>query len=165
MNWHNDRLCCELLILPIMVYDFAQSQYPIQRTDEERHYTRGVLNGCYFAVWELIEHLDHKRAEKLLNRAMRVCRQIAVELNNRPGARIGMTHYYLIEELLSSGTIELCAGSAFGDALEVLLTGVQEHFAKEKLDAAAQKSARKLLDMLRDQHGFYREHFAKRIAA
>jgi hypothetical protein len=107
------------------------------------------------ACWEPIANDPEKKQRNLANRIYRIATEVSADLDQQLGTKVALTFYYWLEDLLSRGVLICYEGSAFGRAVSMLFDMMKHAFEVERLDASAQKQARKLLDRLQAQ-GYYR---------
>ncbi len=152
--WRTDRQIVEAMIFPALTLSFLHSQADCQRTEEERASLKRCIEQCQIALREPINDLDDHRHDKLARRAIREGEALANMLDGKAGAHVGLALYYALEELLRSGAIELWEGSAYANAMTEVLESLRDYDGEERLQAAAQKTARRLLGAMR-QRGYF----------
>lgn len=111
-----------------------------------------LLRACV----EPVEGLGPKEGGKVARRIERVCEAAAKEFDGQPAVKIAMALFYFLEDLLSREVLTLWEGSAFGEAMTLLMPMFEHGFESEKIDASARKQARKLLERLQ-REGYFRQ--------
>ena len=107
------------------------------------------------ACVEPIADLPERLGSKVARRIERVVDAAAKPFDDQPAVKVAMALYYFLEDLLSRGVLELLEGSAFAEAMGILMPMFEHGFSEEKLDRSAQKRARQLLEHLQ-REGYYR---------
>jgi len=152
--WRTDRQIVEAMLFPALTLSFLHSQAECQNTDEEKASLQRCIEQCQIALREPINDLDDHRHDKLGRRVMRESEALTDLLDGRAGAHVGLALYYALEELLRSGAIELWEGSAYANAMTEVLESLRAYDGEPRLQAAAQKTARRLLGAMR-QRGYF----------
>jgi hypothetical protein len=108
------------------------------------------------ACAEPLDGLPAGKRSSVARRIERVTNTVAEEFDQQPAAKIGMALYYFLEDLLQRGVIHLWDGSAFAETMQILMPMFEHGFAIERMDASAQKQARRMREQLQ-REGYYRQ--------
>lgn len=164
MTWHNDRRAAELLIWPVIIEAFVDSQAESQETDDERASCARIVAACRSFSSAVFDSVEAGRRGKIDARARRAARDASAKtLEGKHGGTVGTAIYYALEELLSAGTLELDESSPLAAAMGEVISCLTAHFANAKVDAAGRKSGRRFLDHLISQ-GHFTGHRARMSA-
>jgi len=151
----NDRQRVEASIIPFLVFGICKPMEDLQETEDQKAKHKQITDAAFHAIAEPAFDLELKRAGQIYRRAEREYLALANILEGTSNAQAMMAVYYLLEELLQEERLTIFDDSNFGKALQVYMDALQPHFDQEKLDAAAQKRARKMREALRKE-GYFR---------
>lgn len=84
----------------------------------------------------------------------RLCKTTMAEYDNQPAAKIAAAVFYFLKDLTDSGYLELWEGSPVAEAAAIYIPAIEHVFAEDRLDASAQKAARRILGKLQER-GYY----------
>jgi hypothetical protein len=118
------------------------------------------------AAATILRREDQKRRAALMRRVMRL-HDAATDPNRKDGVsvlKIGMTIYYVLQAVLGSGYLELEEGSDLARAISAIIENFDDAFGEKKLDASAQKQARKMLETLQREGYFHGVEFQREAA-
>lgn len=107
------------------------------------------------ACSEPVDELPEKARLKIIRRIERLFRETSARYQDQPAGKVALVLWYALSELLDQGVLELYEGSSMANAMATLQPMIADWFDIAKVDASAQKQARKLLRDLKAQ-GYYR---------
>lgn len=151
----NDRQRVEASIIPFLIFGICKPMEDLQETDDQKEKHRKIVEASFSAIVEPASDLDDRRAGQIYRRAEREYLALANVLEGTSNAQAMMSVYYLLEELLQEERLTIYEDSYFGESLNVYMDAIQHYFELEKLDAAAQKRARKLRETLK-KNGYFK---------
>lgn len=151
----NDRQRVEASIIPFLIFGICKPMEDLQETDDQKEKHRKIVEASFSAIIEPAADLDDRRAGQIYRRAEREYLALANVLEGTSNAQAMMSVYYLLEELLQEERLTIYEDSYFGESLNVYMDAIQHYFELEKLDAAAQKRARKLRETLK-KNGYFK---------
>lgn len=108
------------------------------------------------AAREPVDDLPPRHAKKILERVRRA-HKAAIEPYSGDGeevAKFGLIVFYWIKAMVESGYFVFAEGSAIDQALALYIEAIEHKAAVPKIDASAQKQARKFIAGLQQQ-GLY----------
>jgi valyl-tRNA synthetase len=106
------------------------------------------------ACFEPLNGLNHKAALILSRQIDRVHAQVMAEYDQHRADKVATAIYYFLKELTDSGYLELWEGSPVAEAAAIYLPMIEHVFEEQKLDASAQKAARRIMQKLQER-GYY----------
>ncbi len=106
------------------------------------------------ACREPLADLPYARRGKLARRVTRVYQTAMDELFDQPAVKATLTVYYVIEDLIERGAIELFDGSAFAEGADIIMPMAEHGLESAAIEASARKQARRILDRLK-REGIY----------
>jgi hypothetical protein len=118
------------------------------------------------AAATILRREDQKRRAALMRRVMRL-HDTATEPDRKGGVsilKIGMTIYYVLQAVLRSGYLELEEGSDLARAISAIIENFDDAFGEKKLDASAQKQARRMMEVLNREGYFHGVEFQREAA-
>lgn len=125
--------------------------------DEEKATVETVKALLVRATGEPLQGFNAATRAFVWKKVETVHEKAALALMMRDPVKDGMVLYYFLETyLLKTGFLELQEGSAFAEAMRLVLPYLESFFAEALLDASAQKQARHLLELLQAE-GYYRD--------
>lgn len=80
--------------------------------------------------------------------------QVMAEYDQTRADKVAAAIYYFLKDLTDSGYLELWEGSAMAEAAAIYMPMIEHIFDEEKLDASAQKQAKRILKSLQEK-GYY----------
>lgn len=150
-----DRQRVEAGIIPSLIYGICQPMADLQETDEQKDAHVRVCRAALRAMMDPIEDLEPRRAGQIVRRTERLYCALADTLEGTSNAQALMAIYYLLEGLLQEERLTIYADTEFGQALETYMDALQPFFEQHRLDAAAQKRARKMRTVMQ-QEGYFK---------
>lgn len=106
------------------------------------------------ACLEPLNGLTRQAAIVLSRQIDRVHAQVMTEYDQQRADKVATTIYYFLKELTDSGYLELWEGSPVAEAAALYLPMIEHVFEQERLDASAQKQARRIITKLQER-GYY----------
>jgi hypothetical protein len=103
-----------------------------------------------------VEGLTEKKRNSLIKRMIRLHDGL-LEPYRKNGARVdkvGLITYYILKAVTDTGYMEIVADSAMDKAMAIMLPALTPSAQIERLDASAQRAARKLLTQMQEQGYF-----------
>lgn len=156
MNYRSDRTIIEQL-LPVRLFSVVIAE-GIDQPDGDDAIT--LLSWLAQAQEDVLIGVEPRKAESLVRRSRR-----AVEIAKKPFvdsgaavAKFGLCIFYLLDCLRQNGSFGLVDDSPLDNAVTAILSpeGTVTEFANiPKVDASAQKAARKMLEALQGE-GYFR---------
>jgi hypothetical protein len=107
------------------------------------------------ACVEPIADLPEQKGIQVARRIERTTDAIAKDFDDQPAVKIAMALYYFLQDLLEREVLVLWEGSAFAEAMQILMPMFEHGFEVQRIDASAQKQARRLRERL-EREGYYR---------
>ena len=150
-----DRQRVEAGIIPALIYGVCHNLKDLQETAEQKEHHAKVVKAAFAGMIDAARDLDERRAGQIYRRSERTYLSLADILEGASNAQAMMATYYLLEELLQEERLTIYEGSDFADALQIFMAAIDQYWNEEKLDASAQKRARKMRDELKRQ-GYFR---------
>lgn len=144
-----DRQRVEAGIIPALIYGICAPLADQQETEEEKAAHHQICAAALKAMTEPGEDLEPRRAGQIFRRTERLYLEVSDMLEGTSNAQALMAVYYLLEELLQEGRLTIYDDTEFGKSLQVYMDAIQPYFAQRKLDAAAQKRARKMRNRMK----------------
>lgn len=153
-----DRMRVELALLPRMMHSVVTSGME----DPNHAEGKAIIALLDAACMEPINDLKLKAQAKLVRRIERVhketLRPYADGGSKSQGVvtagKMGLIIFYLIQDLIHAGILELYEGSTMVQAIERFMPFLQDLWEIKAVDDSAQKQARRVLEDLRRQ-GYY----------
>lgn len=138
---------------------FAVSKMPVfgfeeGREDEGRRDLDRMSRLLMQACLEPIEGLPRNLAVILGKTIDRLHCQVMADYDKDRADKISAAIYYFLKDLTDSGYLELWEGSPMAEAASIYLPMIEHVFDETKLDASAQKQARRILAKLQEK-GYY----------
>jgi hypothetical protein len=106
------------------------------------------------ACFEPLNGLSRNAALVLSRQIDRVHAQVMEEYDQQRADKVATAIYYFLKELTDSGYLELWEGSPVAEAAAIYLPMIEHVFEEQKLDASAQKAARRIIAKLQER-GYY----------
>jgi hypothetical protein len=106
------------------------------------------------ACFEPLNGLNRNAALILSRQIDRVHAQVMDEYDQQRADKVATAIYYFLKELTDSGYLELWEGSPVAQAVAIYLPMIEHVFEEQKLDASAQKAARRIIAKLQER-GYY----------
>jgi len=103
---------------------------------------------------EPLEGLSRKIAMVVGKQIDRIHNDVMAEYDKQRADKVATAIYYFLKDLTDTGYLELWEGSPVADAAEMYLPMIEHVFDQEKLDASAQKQAKRILKKLQDKGYF-----------
>jgi hypothetical protein len=100
------------------------------------------------ACLEPLDGLSPKVRLVLSKQIDRIHAKVMDEYDQTRADKVATAIYYFLKELTDTGYLELWEGSPVAEAAALYLPMIEHVFEEEKLDAAAQKQARRILNKL-----------------
>lgn len=150
-----DRQRVEAGIIPALIYGIVKPLEDVQETDEEKARHRQIVVASLQATADAGADLMTKHAAKIFRRTERLYLTITKAIEGTSNAQAMVAVYYLLESLLREERLAIYEDTDFGQALQTYMAAIDHLFAEEKLDAAAQKRARKMREIL-EREGYFR---------
>jgi len=152
----NDRQRVEAGIIPALMYGIVVPLAADQETEEEREQFDKVVRACQRAMFEISDDLDDKRANQVQRRLARLYAKLREVMEHAScNVQSMMAVYYLTEELIQEEKISIYDGTYFADAVNILLSSLNEYWDDERLDKMARKRARQMRKVL-ESEGYFR---------
>jgi hypothetical protein len=154
----SDRQRVELALPAAMLYRIFGSCVveAKEKGIDEREYDERVQAWLSHAAWEPLAGLSPDKTRKLAARITRLQQAILAPFEDRPIMVTFLFALFVLRDLLDEGALVLVEGSAFDQAVSVLIPELERHddlwAAMEK---SAAKNARKARERLRAE-GYYR---------
>ena len=79
---------------------------------------------------------------------------VMADFDNAPADKVAAAIFYFLKDLTDSGYLELWEGSPVAEAAAIYIPMIEHVFEQERLDASAQKAARRILKRLQEK-GYY----------
>lgn len=109
-----------------------------------------LMDACHVPM----EGLAPKIRSVVNSQIDRLHRQAMAEYDQQRADKIAAAVFYFLKELTDSGYLELWEGSPVAEAAAIYLPCIEHVFGEERLDASAQKAARRIMGKLREW-GYY----------
>lgn len=106
------------------------------------------------ACLEPVEGLPRAQAMVLGKSIDRLHNKVMADYDQNRADKVATAVFYFLKDLTDSGYLELWEGSAMAEAAGIFVPMIEHVFEEEKLDAAAQKQARRILKSLQEK-GYY----------
>lgn len=106
------------------------------------------------ACFEPLNGLNRNAALILSRQIDRVHAQVMDEYDQQRADKVATAIYYFLKELTDTGYLELWEGSPVAEAAGIYLPMIEHVFEEQKLDASAQKAARRIIAKLQER-GYY----------
>lgn len=108
------------------------------------------------ACTEALDDLPEKAGSKIARRIERIHEAVTKDMDDQAAAKVGLTIYYFVKDLIDREVLVLWDGSAFGEAINTMIPMFDYAFDVERMDKSARKQARRLLELLQ-REGYYRQ--------
>lgn len=131
------------------VFGFQDGMEEVGRAQLER--MRLLLK---VASIEPLQQLSGQAALVLSRQIDRVHAQVMEEYDKHRADKVAAAIYYFLKELTDTGYLELWEGSPVAEAAALYLPMIEHVFEEVKLDASAQKQARRIIQKLQEK-GYY----------
>ena len=106
------------------------------------------------ASYEPLQNLSSQARLVLSRQIDRVHAQVMEEYDQHRADKVATAVYYFLKELTDTGYLELWEGSPVAEAAAIYLPMIEHVFEEAKLDASAQKQARRIIQKLQER-GYY----------
>lgn len=106
------------------------------------------------ACIEPLNGLSKSSALVLSRQIDRVHAQVMNEYDQQRADKVATAIYYFLKDLTDTGYLELWEGSPVAEAAAIYLPMIEHVFEEAKLDASAQKQARRIIQKLQEK-GYY----------
>lgn len=103
-----------------------------------------LVTACVEPIVDLAPRLQGKLARRI----ERTVEEIGRYFDGQDNLKVALCLYYFLADLLEREILVLFEGSAMAEAMALLLPMMEHGFGRERLDASAQKQARRLLARL-----------------
>lgn len=150
-----DRQRVEAGIVPALIFGVCHGLKDLQETEDQKARHEKVTSAALAAMVDSANDMEPKRAAQIYRRTEREYLTLASILEGASNAQAMMAVYYLLEGLLQEERLSIYADSDFGGALQIYMEAIDGFFGEARLDAAAQKRARKLREKL-EKEGYFK---------
>lgn len=103
---------------------------------------------------EPLQNLNQQSRLVLSRQIDRVHAQVMKEYDQHRADKVATAVYYFLKELTDTGYLELWEGSPVAEAAAIYLPMIEHVFEETRLDASAQKQARRIIQKLQER-GYY----------
>lgn len=139
------RMMFTISVANVFVYEDEE------RGKEKLEKMRGLLK---FACLQPIERLPMTTRKVAAKHIDRLHAKVMGSYENQRADKVATAIYYFLKHLTDTGYLELWEGSPVAEAAELYLPMIEHVFEETKLDASAQKQARRILSKLQEM-GYY----------
>jgi hypothetical protein len=112
---------------------------------------RALLEDACIAPLDGISPAAKKQAGFVIDR---LCKQTLGSYDQEPAAKVAAAVFYFVKEITDSEYLALYEGSPVAEAAAIFIPTIEHVFGESKLDASAQKAARRMLSKLQERGYF-----------
>lgn len=159
MVYYNTRRLIESLIVPLAFISMAKNGIRAD-TDDAKAGQDQVINLLMEAGQEIIpKNITLKEGNEIYRRSNRVVNDVVLRKfveNNQLAAKLGITMYYFINNMLIQGAYYIDEEGPLQKALDLIYPALGVWINEKALDASAFKMAKNMLDDFHKE-GYFRD--------